>query len=53
MMRYYFDFDDGECAFCDEVGIEATLNEAQAEAVRALPDLAEHQLPNGDRNLSL
>ena len=48
MPRYYFDINDGEHFDRDETGVEACgLEEAQAQAVSILPDVAREVLPDG------
>jgi hypothetical protein len=45
MRRYYFDFRDGGSVVLDDEGVElATLQSVQAEAARALADLARDAL---------
>jgi hypothetical protein len=49
MPRYYFDTHDGETSIADEHGlILAGLEEAKAEAIKALPDMARDVLPDAD-----
>ncbi len=52
MARYYFDIDDGERFTRDEMGQEIeTRASLRAKAIRALPDIAQDKLPNGDRHV--
>ena len=46
MPRFYFDTTDGDALIEDETGLELSdLDEAKAEAARALADLARDVLP--------
>lgn len=50
MPRFYFDVDDGAGHRRDEDGVELTsLREARAEALETLAEIAEEELPDGDR----
>jgi hypothetical protein len=50
MPRYFFDVRDGEKITRDDDGLElASLDTAQNEAVKALPEIAKDQLPDGSR----
>jgi hypothetical protein len=49
MPRFYFDVSDGASLTRDEVGLELRdVDQVRTEAVRALPDLARENLPDGD-----
>jgi hypothetical protein len=49
MPRYFFDTYDGDRFLPDDVGLEfAGLDEAKAEAQRALPEMAREVLPDGN-----
>jgi hypothetical protein len=51
-MRYYFDLDDDLVATRDAEGHEFSERDAMRdEAIRVLPDLAQDELPNGDRRV--
>ncbi|MEQ1955976.1 DUF6894 family protein [Mesorhizobium yinganensis] len=48
MPRYYFDVCDGEDVMHDQIGIELDDDNLVADhAVRALPEMAHDELPNG------
>ena len=48
MPRYYFDVHDGTHLTPDDQGLELdSLEQAQKEAVKALPEVARDVLPNG------
>lgn len=50
MPRFYFDTDDGQTSMKDVYGIElANADAARAVALRALPDMAQQTLPDGDQ----
>jgi hypothetical protein len=47
--RIYFDTNDGDRIIPDEEGYDlAGIEEAKAEAVKALPDMARDGVPGGD-----
>jgi hypothetical protein len=49
MPRFYFDTYDGDRFVPDEEGCDlAGIEEAKAEAVKALPDMARDGLPHGE-----
>jgi hypothetical protein len=49
MPRYFFDTYDGDRFLSDDVGLEfAGLDEAKAEAQKALPEMAREVLPDGN-----
>jgi hypothetical protein len=51
-MRYYFDTDNDDRVLRDEAGQDcASLESMRDVALRALPDLARDDLPNGDRRV--
>jgi hypothetical protein len=50
MPRFYFDVDDGETIVMDDVGLDLDgFQQAQGEAVKALPTIAKDCLPDGTR----
>jgi hypothetical protein len=50
MPRYFFDVDDGASFSRDKQGLElGSTDEAQHEAVKALPGIARDALPDGTR----
>ena len=50
MPRFYFDTHDDDRFVPDNEGVELKgVEEAKAEAVAALPDMARDALPDGDR----
>ena len=50
MPRYYFDTDDGHYQHHDDEGVQfADVEAARKEAIRALTDIAQDALPDGDR----
>jgi hypothetical protein len=51
MARYFFDIDDGARSVRDEEGVEATLEEVRREVICLLPDMARHELPDGDHRI--
>jgi hypothetical protein len=49
MRLYYFDVHDGETFSADDIGIEcAGMDEVPKQAVKALPEMARDELPDGD-----
>ena len=49
MPKYYFDLIDGGTATRDEFGIDlADDDEARDQAIALLPDMAHHEMPDGD-----
>lgn len=48
MALYYFDTSDGEVETVDQNGIQCeSLRQVEQHAVRALPEIARDELPNG------
>jgi hypothetical protein len=54
MPRFFFDTDDGERQFCDEIGIDlADPHDVPKEAIGLLRDLAHVHLPIGRRDMAV
>ena len=48
MPRYFFDIHDGEDLTVDQIGLQcASEKDVRNEAIKALPDIAKDELPDG------